>query len=113
MRLPDEAIVIPREKLTRYLLVARVEDDKSKYLAQAGFMAERADELETAIRELVRQHDAEQDCQQCVWCILPRDRRSGWTQRTSVVSRHDLDCADEHPGELPICDAEAGKGIVA
>ena len=61
MRLPDEAIVIPREKLTHYLLVARVEDDKSKYLAQAGFTAERADELEAAIREVVRQYDAEQD----------------------------------------------------
>ena len=61
MRLPDEAIVIPREKLTRYLLVARVEDDKSKYLAQAGFTMERADELEMAIRELARQFDAEQD----------------------------------------------------
>ncbi len=52
--LPDEAIVIPREKLTHYLLVARVEDDKSKYLAQAGFTAERADELEAAIRRVVR-----------------------------------------------------------
>ena len=61
MRLPDEAIVIPREKLTHYLLVARVEDDKSKYLAQADFTADRADELEMAIRELVRQYDAEWD----------------------------------------------------
>ena len=61
MRLADEAIVIPREKLTRYLLVARVEDDKSKYLAQAGFTMDHADELEMAIRELVRQYDAEQD----------------------------------------------------
>ena len=41
--------------------MARVEDDKSKYLAQAGFTAERADALEAAIREVVRQYDAEQD----------------------------------------------------
>lgn len=61
MRIPDGACVIPREKLTHYLLVARTEDDKSKYLAQAGFTAERADDLEAAIREVARQYDAVQD----------------------------------------------------
>jgi uncharacterized protein DUF6883 len=61
MRLPADAIVIPRDKLTRYLLVARAEDDKSKYLAQAGYTVAHADELEAGIRDLVSQHDAEQD----------------------------------------------------
>jgi hypothetical protein len=32
-----EDAVIPEEKLTRYLLVPRIKDDKSKFLAQAGF----------------------------------------------------------------------------
>ena len=36
MRIPDDAI-IPEEKLTRYLLVPHPSDDKSKFLAQAGF----------------------------------------------------------------------------
>jgi arylamine N-acetyltransferase len=113
VRLPDEAIVIPREKLTHYLLVARVEDDKSKYLAQAGFTAERGDELEAGIRELVRQYDAEQDTCNVYGVFSQRDWQPGWTHRTSVAGRHDLDCADEYARQLPICNAEAGKGIIA
>ena len=36
MKLKGE-IIIPEAKLTQYLLVPRQEDDKSKFLAQAGF----------------------------------------------------------------------------
>jgi hypothetical protein len=36
MKIPADA-TIPDSKLTRYLLVSREQDDKSKFLAQAGF----------------------------------------------------------------------------
>ena len=45
-------IVIPSEKLTEYLLIPRVRNDKSKFLAQAGFTIENPDVLEQAIRDL-------------------------------------------------------------
>jgi hypothetical protein len=36
MRIPED-VIIPLEKLTNYLLVPRPVDDKSKFLAKAGF----------------------------------------------------------------------------
>jgi len=39
VKIPTDA-VIPMEKLTHYLLVFREWDDKSKFLAQAGFTQE-------------------------------------------------------------------------
>lgn len=53
MRIPVEA-VIPEEKLTRYLLLHREYDDKSRYLAQAGFTHDNPADLLTAIRQLTR-----------------------------------------------------------
>lgn len=61
MRIPANEAVIPREKLTQYLLEPRQEDDKSKFLAQAGFTLENPDALETAIRQLLQDYDAVQD----------------------------------------------------
>lgn len=60
MKLPED-VVIPREKLTAYLLVPQTKNDKSKFLAQAGFTQENPDALEAAIRRLIREHDAVQD----------------------------------------------------
>ncbi len=60
MRIPPDAI-IPREKLTNYLLIHRDEDDKSKFLAQAGFTRDNADMLEVAIRHLAESADAVHD----------------------------------------------------
>jgi hypothetical protein len=61
MRIPADEAIIPSEKLTQYLLVARVEDDKSRFLAQGGFTSENPGDLETAIRQLIRENDAVQD----------------------------------------------------
>src|ERR1700690_527022 len=58
MRIPVANTLISREKLTRYLLVLRLEDDKSKFLAQAGFTLENPDALERAILQLVQDNDA-------------------------------------------------------
>ena len=62
MKLPEN-VIIPRDKLTRYLLVFQPENDKSKFLAQAGFTQENPDALETAIRDLIARHDAVLDRQ--------------------------------------------------
>ncbi len=60
MKIPDVA-VIPEEKLTRYLLVPRLKDDKSKYLAQAGFTQANPKDLLIAIRQLIATKEAVKD----------------------------------------------------
>ena len=60
MRIPADAI-IPDEKLTRYLLLPRPWDDKSQFLAQAGFTLDNPAELESAIRRLAATNDAIDD----------------------------------------------------
>jgi hypothetical protein len=60
VKIPDDA-VIPEEKLTRYLLVPRLKDDKSKYLAQAGFTQANPEDLLTAIHQLIANNQAVED----------------------------------------------------
>lgn len=51
VKVPPDKILIPEDKITNYLLVSRPRNDKSKFLAQAGFTLEKPDMLETAIRD--------------------------------------------------------------
>lgn len=60
MQIPSKGI-IPEDKLTRYLLVFRDKDDKSKFLAQAGFTLDNADSLQKAIIQLITVEDAIKD----------------------------------------------------
>ena len=60
MRIPAEA-VIPPEKLTHYLLQPRPWDDKSKFLAGAGFSLKDPATLEDAIRRTAAFFDAIED----------------------------------------------------
>jgi hypothetical protein len=60
MRIPSDAH-IAGDKLTRYLLIRRTWDDKSGFLAQAGFTLQDPLALETAIRLLTSQNDAVKD----------------------------------------------------
>jgi hypothetical protein len=60
MRIPPDAI-IAAEKLTRYLLAPRSKNDKSRYLARAGFSIKNPEALETAIRALAASFDAVQE----------------------------------------------------
>lgn len=60
MKIPKNAI-IPEAKLTRYLLVPKAKNDKSKFLAQAGFIRANPDILKAAIRTLVATTVATQD----------------------------------------------------
>ena len=60
MQIPSKAI-IPEDKLTRYLLVFRDKDDKSKFLAQAGYTLDNAASLQKAIIQLITVEDAIKD----------------------------------------------------
>ena len=59
-KVPVNAI-IPREKLTHYLLKSRPKNDKSGFLAQVGFSQENPDALEAAIRQLITEEEASSD----------------------------------------------------
>ncbi len=60
MNIPADA-VIATDKLTGYLLIARPLDDKSKFLASAGFTQSNFEILEAAIRNLATVAPAEED----------------------------------------------------
>ncbi len=60
MKIPENAI-IPDAKLTKYLLVFKQKNDKSKYLLQAGFTLANWQQLRTAIQELIKENDAIKD----------------------------------------------------
>jgi hypothetical protein len=49
VKIPED-LIIPDDKITRYLLVQKARNDKSKFLAQAGFTQENPEDLKTAIR---------------------------------------------------------------
>ncbi len=51
MKIPADAIII-ESKLTKYLLVFKPRNDKSQFLAQAGFFLDNWQALEIAIRQL-------------------------------------------------------------
>ncbi len=51
-RIPNDAN-IPLAKLTRYLSVQRDHNDKSKFLAQAGFTPDNHEALDSALGELI------------------------------------------------------------
>lgn len=54
-------VIIPDEKLVRYLLLPRAWDDKSKFLAQAGFLQDNPDDLKNRLLELVATSEAIDD----------------------------------------------------
>ncbi len=57
MKLPADALIAP-EKLTRYLLRWRAEDDKSAFLARAGYTLENSDRLRYDIQTQLLPLDA-------------------------------------------------------
>lgn len=60
MKLPENAI-IPPDKIIRYLLVFREQNDKSQFLNRAGFSLDNPEKLEQAIRQLITEQAAEPD----------------------------------------------------
>ena len=62
MRLPG-AVVIPVDKLSGYLLVARRHNDKAKFLERIGFTQDNPEVLEAAIRNIAVENEAMVDRQ--------------------------------------------------
>lgn len=60
MKIPVDAI-IPEAKLTKYLLVYKPRNDKSQFLAQAGFRLDNWQVLKTAIQKLNQSIEAKAD----------------------------------------------------
>jgi hypothetical protein len=60
MKIPADA-VIPEPKLTQYLLVPQLRNDKSKFLAKGGFTQANPDDLELAVRQLIAENEAIED----------------------------------------------------
>ena len=60
MKIPSDAI-IPESKLTQYLLVLQPKNDKSKFLAQAGFTLDNPADLLAAIRSIIATNEAIED----------------------------------------------------
>jgi len=58
MRLPDDSIISP-EKLTEYLLKWQPDNDKSKFLAQAGYSSDNWQRLLEDIRAQILPMEAE------------------------------------------------------
>ena len=60
MKIPVDAI-IPEAKLTKYLLAFKPRNDKSRFLAQAGFTIENSQTLKLAIQQLSQSVEAMPD----------------------------------------------------
>ena len=57
MKIPNNAL-IPLPKLINYLLIPKKQDDKSQFLAQAGFTLANPEDLILALRQLTRKTEA-------------------------------------------------------
>jgi hypothetical protein len=60
VRIPED-LVIPDAKITHYLLVQKARNDKSKFLAQAGFTQENSEALKAAIQAQAVEAEAVED----------------------------------------------------
>lgn len=60
MKIPEGSI-IPDDKITRYLLVQKARNDKSKFLARAGFTQGNSERLKIAIRVQATETEAVAD----------------------------------------------------
>ena len=79
MKLPQDA-VIPRKKISNYLLEWRPENDKSQFLSRAGYTVGQAEQLAIDIRQQLLALDA-----------LSDRRRTHWSEWADVASCKYLD----------------------
>lgn len=68
MKLPSNSI-ISKDKIIRYLLLPRQEDDKSKYLYNAGYSLSLWEQLEKDIRKAIERNEAILKTK-CLWFCL-------------------------------------------
>jgi hypothetical protein len=90
MKLPHDAIIATR-KITEYLLRWRPEDDKSAFLAQAGYTVETSERLVTDIREQLLPLGGGACGGNGVWPEVSDSRRADRTERTPPSSGQHLD----------------------
>jgi hypothetical protein len=90
MKLPADSI-IARRKLDEYLLRHRDEDDKSRFLALAGYTPENADRLLNDLRTQLLPLDAEFFDQTRVWTEISNTRDIDRTERAYSACRIYLD----------------------
>ena len=90
MKLPEDA-AIARTKLHDYLLRHRDEDDKSGFLALAGYTLDNADRLMHDIRTQLLPLDAEFFDWNGVRTQISDTRHIDWTERTCSACRIHLD----------------------
>jgi hypothetical protein len=57
MRIPED-LIIPDAKITQYLLVLKSRNDKSRFLAQAGFTQENPESLKLALHSQAMDKEA-------------------------------------------------------
>jgi hypothetical protein len=57
VRIPED-LIIPDAKITQYLLVQKTRNDKSRFLAQAGFTQENSEALRLAIQRQAMDKEA-------------------------------------------------------
>jgi hypothetical protein len=57
MRMPED-LIVPDAKITQYLLVPKARNDKSRFLAQAGFTLENPESLKLAIQNQAMDKEA-------------------------------------------------------
>ncbi len=60
MKIPED-LIIPNAKITQYLLVQKARNDKSKFLAQAGFTQETSESLKAALQAQAVAREAVED----------------------------------------------------
>ncbi|WP_293127384.1 DUF6883 domain-containing protein [Microcoleus sp. bin38.metabat.b11b12b14.051] len=60
MKIPED-VIIPDDKITGYLLVQKARNDKSKFLARAGFTSANPEALRAAIQSVVGVGEAVED----------------------------------------------------
>jgi hypothetical protein len=60
MKIPEN-VIIPSDKLTKYLLIFKQKNDKSKYLLQGGFTLDNWQKLKQAIEKLIKENEAIED----------------------------------------------------
>jgi hypothetical protein len=60
VKIPGDAL-IPDDKITHYLLVQKARNDKSKFLARAGFTTDGPEALRTAIQLIAEAGEAVED----------------------------------------------------
>lgn len=89
MRIPVDAI-IPDDKITRYLLVQKARNDKSKFLAKAGFTMENPESLKDAIQSPTKIHEAIKDGDNELWNLLSINRRTGWFKWCNLIGRYNM-----------------------